>query len=229
MGTNVSADVLNYDQYTTEKYDQDIVRSIPGHTRVHQIIIDTLKDIPKPAKILELGVGTGLTAKKILNLFPKAHYIGIDFSEQMLKGAILKLKGHSFTPMLADYSKSILPSGNDIVVSVISIHHQETDEDKKKVFKKAYNSLNKGGIFIFGDLITYRDQKNIAVADAFHYHHLVENSDNPDFLMDWAHHHMYLNRRAPILDQIKWLKESGYRQVELLYLKHNTALICCKK
>ena len=40
MVTNVQPGDLNYRRYDANKYEQDIVRSIPGHEELHKIIGD---------------------------------------------------------------------------------------------------------------------------------------------------------------------------------------------
>ena len=63
MATNVKPDELNYNHYETQKYDDDIVCSIPGHEELHKHIEQLIESLPKQPKILELGIGTGLTAE----------------------------------------------------------------------------------------------------------------------------------------------------------------------
>ena len=41
--TNVKASQLNYDKYSDDKYDLDIINSIPFHKEIHQGIIDFVK------------------------------------------------------------------------------------------------------------------------------------------------------------------------------------------
>ena len=229
MGTNVTPDDLNYNHHETKKYDSDIVCSIPGHKELHDIIESIVKEIPGLRKVLELGIGTGVTAERILRIFTNAQYRGIDFSEQMLEGATMRLiERYCFTGILGDYSKIDLPDRNSLVVSVIGIHHQETDEDKRNLFQRIYNSLNKGGTFIFGDLVTYRNPEEAALNDALHYHHLIENATDEQTLKEWTHHHKYLNKLAPLEDQIDWLKEIGFKEIELAFQKYNTALVVAK-
>jgi tRNA (cmo5U34)-methyltransferase len=232
MATNVKPEDLNYDHYETEKYDADIMLSIPGHNDLHaeinKIVERDFKD-EKAVKILDLGVGTGLTVAIILRQLPNAEYIVVDFSKQMLAGARKRLVGYNVTFVEGDYSKIELPGNNNLVVSVIGIHHQETDDDKRLIFQKIYGSLKKNGSFIFGDLVTYKDPVEIALNEARHFHHLVENAQDEKSLREWAHHHKYLNSLAPLEDQVKWLKEVGFREVEILFLKFNTALIYAQK
>ena len=231
MPTNVKPADLNYDSYETEKYDDEIIRSIPGHEELHQKIEDIIESdfAQKSPSVLELGIGTGLTALRILKKVPHACYVGIDFSETMLNGARKRLFQYNATFERGDYSQIPLPKDNDIVVSVIGIHHQKTNADKKRLFRKIYSSLSEGGAFIFGDLVTYRDPELAALNEARHYHHLVENAQDEKSLKEWAHHHKYLNKLAPLEDQVEWLREAGFREVEVVFTKHNTALIYAKK
>ncbi len=225
--TNVSAGELNYDSYESNIYDEDIVRSIPGHEELHQEIEKVIEE-KKPERILELGVGTGLTSEKILKIVPEAKLIVVDFSGQMLSGAKKRLENFEVEFILGDYSEIDFGKDFDMVVSIIGIHHQK-HEGKKKLFKKIFESLKDGGVFVFGDLMTYEDKKKAAFNDAKHFHHLVENARSEEALEDWAHHHKYLNLLAPLKDQTKWLEEIGFSKVEKLYEKFNTVLLVATK
>lgn len=88
--TNVKPSELNYDKYTTGKYDRDIVNSIPFHKELHLHIADFVVKHFKNTKeyrILDLGVGTGITSKLLQKLLPKAKIDAVDFSKQMMVGA----------------------------------------------------------------------------------------------------------------------------------------------
>src|SRR3989338_3826422 len=232
MATNVKPDELNYDHYETKKYDDDIVRSIPGHEELHRHIDQIVQRdyiSREKTKVLELGVGTGLTAERILRQIPNAEYTAVDFSEQMLAGARRRLSQYKIKFVNGDYSQIELPRNNDLVVSVVGIHHQETDADKKSLFQRIYDSLNETGAFIFGDLVTYRNSEEATLNEARHFHHLVENAQNEESLREWVHHHKFLNKLAPLEDQVEWLRGVGFREVTAVYQKFNTALIYARK
>lgn len=230
MATNVKASDLNYDRYSDTKYDRDIVNSIPYHKKLHSVLASQIKQNYSPDKsyrILDLGVGTGITTAIIRELLPLAHLDVVDFSRQMLKGARKKLGTKNVTYIFGDYSKIKFRNKYDLVVSVIGIHHQ-TDPGKKKLFAKVYGLLKPGGMFLFGDLVTYSDKFDAAYNHALHFAHLVERSADARTLREWAHHHMFLNLLAPIEDQIRWLKKAGF-SVKTAFLKMNTALLVCRK
>jgi len=229
MTTNVKLGELNYDHYETKKYDEDIVRSIPGHEELHRHINQLVESLQEQPKILELGVGTGLTAERILRKRPNAEYTAVDFSEQMLAGARQRLTQYDVTFVNGDYSQIGLAKDNDLVVSVVGIHHQETDDDKKRLFQRIYDTINDTGAFIFGDLVTYRNPIRAWFNEWRHFRHLKRNASDEQTFREWEHHHKELNRLAPLEDQVDWLREVGFREVKVIYNKVNTALVYAKK
>ncbi|MAG60275.1 16S rRNA (cytosine(1402)-N(4))-methyltransferase [archaeon] len=231
MSTNVKAEELNYDKYENKKYDDDIRRVIPGHEKLHQEIEKIVKEFSqknKVEKIADLGVGTGLTAERILKIIPQASLTAVDFSEVMLSGAKKRLSKYQTKFILGDYAKEEFGKDFDIIESVIGIHHQN-HEGKRKLFKKIFNSLKDGGIFIFGDLVTYKDEHVAKVNDEKHYAFLVKNATDKKTLEEWTHHHKFLNDLAPIEDQVNWLKEAGFSSVDIKFQELNTALILAQK
>jgi ubiquinone/menaquinone biosynthesis C-methylase UbiE len=228
--TNVTPWQLNYDKYTSSKYDRDIVNAIPFHRKIHELISKYVaKKFNRDAalKVLDLGVGTGITAKVVQDLFPNAEVTAVDFSRQMLNGARKRLGDKNVSYVLGDYSKAQISGKFDLVLSVIGLHHQDTT-GKKRVFKKVFSLLKGGGVFVFGDLVTYKSPDEAAYNNALHFNHLVEHASDKKTLKEWAHHHMFLNDLAAIEEQIFWLKKTGFK-VKKEFLQMNTALLIAEK
>lgn len=232
--TNVKASELNYDSYTSSKYDQDIVNSIPYHKEIHEDFLECIKkqySTKENYKLLDLGVGTGITSRIVKDVLSNATLDVVDFSEQMLDGAREKLQDEA-TYILADYSEYDFSSDNyDVVYSFIGLHHQNTKESfegSKKMFAKIYKMLKPGGCFVLGDLMTYRDPYEAAINDAKHYALLVEKATDERTLREWAHHHMFLNNLAPIEDLVEWLEDVGF-EVKKAFHTLNTGLLICTK
>jgi|GEM_PF-756436 len=229
--TNVTYDKLNYNHYTKEQYDRDIVNAIPYHRELHQKILDDLFEKYKPKEIrdvLDLGVGTGITTQMIKDRFPNFKFDVVDFSENMLDHTRKKLGTENVNYILGDYSKIDFNKKYDVIVSVIGMHHQNND-GKKFMFKRIYDLLNVDGEFIFGDLVTYKNADEAALNQEKHFEHLKNNAADEQTYKEWEYHHKVLNDLAPIEDQEKWLLEAGFKTVERKLLEVNTALIICKK
>ena len=228
--TNVKPSELNYGKYSAGKYDLDIVNSIPYHKEIHGLISSYIfKNYQKDAKysVLDLGAGTGITSRVIKDQLSNADFDLVDFSSQMLKGAKAKMGSKNAKYILGDYSQLKFTKKYDLAVSVIGLHHQ-SHFGKRRMFKKIYKLLKPGGVFIFADLVTYRNQKQAALNQARHFQHLAENASDEKTLGEWAYHHLYLNNLAPVEDQIQWLKVCGF-SVKQEFLKFNTVLLVCRR
>lgn len=228
--TNVSASDLNYNQYETDQYDREIHRAIPGYEKLHVAIREAVLNQfagRRGIKVLDLGCGTGNTSVLVNSILPKAQFTLVDFSEQMLNGARSKL-GDSAEYILGDYSQVDFGGPYDLVISVIGFHHQD-HVGKRKMFRRIYEAMNPGGLFLLGDLMTYQNFKDAALNHALHYHHMVEKAEGDRRLLaEWSHHHMYLNDLAPATSQVEWLGAVGFES-ELKFFYMNTGLILARK
>lgn len=218
---------LNYNSYSRTRYDDEIALSIPGYAELHaELAAELARAFPqKTIDVLELGIGTGLTTEVVLRHVSCRRYDALDFSATMLRGAQERLSGTVVNLVQGDYAHVPFTQNNDLVVSVIGIHHQATDSAKQKLFYRIFTSLAPGGVFLFGDLMTYKDNKKAALKDAQHYHHLVQNFNDESSLAQWAHHHKFMNRLAPLESQLVWLYEAGFVDTRVLFEKFNTVLV----
>lgn len=225
--TNVRAENLNYHRYAATKYDREIIRIIPGHRKIHQLILKVVRNNfvrQSDYKILDLGVGTGLTSALIQKALPKAHFEVVDFSRPMLRGTQKRLDAGRTKFIFGDYSKLVFKQNHyDLVISVIGLHHQ-TNSGKRKMIQRIFKALKPGGYFLLGDLMTYRNEKEAALNQARHFHHLVVNTRNNQELTDWAYHHIFLNKPAPVEDHVRWFQGAGFNP-KILHKQFNTVLI----
>lgn len=117
--------------------------------------------IPKKDKIkvLDLGCGTGLQTERIFKVNPDAEVCGIDLSANMLEVFKEKFKDKHINLICGsyfdvDFGKEIY----DFAISTYSFHHFYR-ETKLNLYKKIYNSLKNGGVFVEGDIVTRSVQK----------------------------------------------------------------------
>jgi SAM-dependent methyltransferase len=97
---------------------------------------------PPPARLLDVGVGSGWTSE----LFATRGYevLGIDISPDMIELANRRGRpGLSF--QVCDYETGTVPTGFDIAVIYDSLHHAE---DESMVIKNIFAALNDGGILV---------------------------------------------------------------------------------
>lgn len=138
-------------------------RKKDGYDIVHEKYMPTkellAKNLPVEAtKIVDLGVGTGLELISILNKVPNAYIRGIDISQGMLDKLREKNIPGNVELICGDFFKEDFGTDNDAVVSTSALHHF-AKEDKLRLYRKIFDSLKVGGVFINSDKIVFNDDE----------------------------------------------------------------------
>jgi len=135
-------------------------------------------------RILELGTGTGETARRLLAAHPGARLVGIDASEAMLAVARAELTG---ADLRVQRLEDPLPEGPfGLVVSVLAVHHLDAGE-KRDLFRRVRDALSPDGRFVLADLVV-PERAEDAVTPA------TPGFDKPDTLPEI----------------LAWLEEAGF-------------------
>ncbi len=138
------------------------------------------------ARILELGTGTGETAKRLLEGHPETQLLGVDESEAMLAEARRGLPASQVELRLGRLQDP-LPEGRfDLVVSALCVHHLDPDE-KSALFRRVRDALAPGGRFVLADVVVPVQPPPQPVS-------LTPGYDKPD----------------TVADQLRWLQEAGF-------------------
>jgi tRNA (cmo5U34)-methyltransferase len=167
--------------FTPEQYLELMETEVPDY--------ETLQDRTAAAvgvarEILELGIGTGETARRVLERNPGARLIGIDESPPMLEQARVSLPAG--VELRVGRLQDPLPAGPfDAVVSALAVHHL-TPAEKRDLFASVASVLRPGGRFVLADVVVpERPEDAVTPIEAGY--------DLPDRLGD----------------QVDWLREAG--------------------
>ena len=134
---------------------------------------------------LELGTGTGETARRILRAHRSARLVGIDASADMLAAAREALPAER-VELHVRRLQDPLPTGPfDLVVSALAIHHLQAFE-KVGLFRRVAAVLRAAATFVLADVVV-PDRSEDAVVP------IEEGFDLPDRLVD----------------QLGWLEDAG--------------------
>ena len=146
--------------------------------------------------ILELGVGTGETSRRVLARHPGAKLTGIDASAEMLAEA--SLPG---ADLRVGRLEDALPDGSfDLVVSCLAIHHLD-GMGKRDLFDRIAAALADGGTFVLADVIVPNDPADVVTP-------CTPGFDLPD----------------RVDDQLKWLAAAGF-DVEATWVRGDLAVM----
>lgn len=115
--------------WTPDTYAQTIRAEVPRYDELQR---EAVRAIPfPPARVLELGMGTGETTKRLIEAHPDAWVVGLDSSPEMVFRA-----RESYDDVQLARMEDPLPDGPwDLVIAVLSVHHL-TDEQKQRLFRR---------------------------------------------------------------------------------------------
>ena len=134
-------------------YRQLMAAEVPAYDRLQDQVAEAGRDVAA-ARVLDLGTGTGETAKRVLAHHPGAQLVGVDVSAEMLEHARRALPG---AQLIVRRLEEPLPDGPfDLVVSALAIHHVD-GQGKADLFRRVAAVLRPGGRFVFADVVVPDD------------------------------------------------------------------------
>jgi tRNA (cmo5U34)-methyltransferase len=149
--------------------------------------------------ILDLGVGTGETIARVVQLHPSAHVVGIDENPEMLEVARQRLPEADF---LVGRLEDPLPVGSfDLVVSALAVHHLDS-QGKADLFQRVAQCLAPAGRFVMADVVIPED-----AADA------VTPIDG------------VYDKPSRVTEQLSWLEDAGFGGASVLWSRRDVAII----
>ena len=133
-----------------------IVRDeVPDYDRVQDELARATEGV-QARRVLELGTGTGVTSRRVLERHPSAELIGVDSSEHML--AVADLPGADLR--LQDLREGLPEGPFDLVFSALAIHHLD-GPGKADLFARVAAALAPGGRFVMADVIVPEDPADV--------------------------------------------------------------------
>lgn len=122
----------------------DLIRSeVPRYDELQEQAIAAIPFVP--GRVLELGMGTGETTRRLLEAYPDAWVIGLDSSPDMVFRA-----REMYDDVQLARIEDPLPDGPwDLVIAVLSVHHLTADQ-KKSLLRQARDQAKS---LVIGDVV----------------------------------------------------------------------------
>jgi ubiquinone/menaquinone biosynthesis C-methylase UbiE len=166
--------------------------------------------------ILDLGAGTGLLTKYLIQQFPAATFHLIDISEQMMDMAKSRFKNlENVKYVIDDYSKNIPDERFDLVASALSIHHFDQDE-KFKLYTRIYEKLENGGYLFNLDQFNSDSKVINNRYNDFWYQQIRDSALTEQECQSWLKR-KELDKENSIDETKSMLKSIGFSQVDCIY------------
>jgi tRNA (cmo5U34)-methyltransferase len=166
--------------------------------------------------VLDLGAGTGLLSALLHEHFPKARLTLVDISDEMLARARDRFAGEKDVRIIiSDYSVEPLPGRFDAIVSALSIHHLD-DPGKAALFRRVFEALTPGGQFVNAEEVLAPTQ---ALDQLYwdEWERLARAAGAPEEEFAGVEERAKYDKPAKLDDQLKWLSEAGFSDVDCYY------------
>lgn len=126
-----------------ETYLEQIRTEVPRYDELQEQAIAAIPSPPE--RVLELGMGTGETTRRLIEAYPDAWVIGLDASADMVFRA-----REMYDDVQLARMEDPLPEGPwDLVIGVLSIHHLRS-EQKQNLFRQVREQAR---AFVIGDVV----------------------------------------------------------------------------
>jgi tRNA (cmo5U34)-methyltransferase len=169
-------------EFMPEGYLESMLGEVPGYLELQEETVRATDGL-RAARILELGTGTGETARRVLAHHPGAHLVGIDSSRHMLEEARHVLPA---ADLRVARLEDPLPDGPfDLVFSALAVHHLDA-AGKADLFRRVAEALAPGGRFVLADVVVPERPEDAVIP-------CTPGYDLPD----------------PVPDQLEWLSAAG--------------------
>jgi len=209
----------------------ELVASYAERRRILVPLLDVQEDVlarllarnGRPVeRFLDLGAGAGGVSELVLATQLGSQGVLLDFSEPMLERAAAHLAAYDgrWQAVRGDLNDpswpDALPGGRyDAVVSGLAIHHIPA-ERKRALFAEAFELLEPGGLFVNMDYVSiegpleglFDEEMRAKAVDHEHATGGTRSADEVDVEDDD-------DRPDGIEDQLRWLREAGFEQVEV--------------
>jgi tRNA (cmo5U34)-methyltransferase len=201
-----------------QRYDLARRQLVPCFDDMYGAALDLLPGYrQQPLRVLDLGAGTGLLAGLIAAAYPNAQLTLVDLSRDMLDKAAERFRtlGRQVTIEIMDLARPAFDGPFDAIVSALAIHHLD-DRDKRALFARSYRVLAEEGVFVNAEQVL-----GATPAIEQRYQQLwlrdVRARGVGEADLAAAIERMRQDRCTPLTNQLAWLEDVGFREVNCWY------------
>ena len=108
-------------------------------------------------------------------------------------------------------------SDYDLIISSLALHHLKTDEEKIAIYQKIYDSLKDGGAFYNADSVTASSEylKNVSIELWKEF--MRKTITEEEIEEQWLPRYYEEDFPAPLIKQVDWLRQVGFKNVDVTW------------
>jgi tRNA (cmo5U34)-methyltransferase len=138
--------------FTPSTYGEMIRADVPRFDELQEATVAAIPFAPR--RVLELGIGTGETTRRLLDRFPDAEVTGLDSTPAM----VFHARELGIEVRLARMEDPLPDGPWDLVLSVLAIHHLGAD-GKRDLFRRVREQSR---ALVFGDVVEVPPAQRVA-------------------------------------------------------------------
>jgi tRNA (cmo5U34)-methyltransferase len=203
-------------------YDDWMKKALPNYDDLFGTARKLISFAPsRPIDVLDLGAGTGLFSKHVLEKYPQARFVLFDAADKMLEAARERFHGcaRQFEYVVGDYRTLNVTREFDLVISSLSIHHL-TDDEKRALFRSIHGILRTPGLFLNIDQIRGETDYLRDMYWNFWLGQVRRLESSEQRIQESMQRRVTYDRDASLADQLQWLREAGFVNVDCVYKHH---------
>ncbi len=190
------------------EYDEAIRRFIPGYEAMLAVAAREALAV-SPARVLDLGSGTGALAGVLLERSSDPVVELLDADPEMLDRARERLAPHGERARFRTGSFTEPLPAADAVTASLSLHHLPTLRQKSEVFRTIAATLPVGGVFVNADVTLPGGEADRAAAFREWASHLVASGIPEErawqHFREWADEDTYF----PVEEEMAAMRDAG--------------------
>ena len=207
-------------------FDRIIVELIPNYADMVRALVAAIPfDDEARIEVVDVGCGTGTVAKQVLGRFPHAELTCIDLADNMIARAKVKLRSYPRVRYFTeDFNAFDSSSKYDVIVSSLALHHLVTDEDKRRFYQRACQSLNPNGVFYNADVVLASTDFLQAMYMRQWREFMLRSVPEKEVEERWIPKYHAEDHPAKLTDHLRWMSEIGFSGVDVLWKYYNFAV-----
>lgn len=191
-----------------------LARTLPFRDVAESLLTEALPG--RVGDVLDLGTGDGRLLAVVDRARPGGRLKGLDVSAPMLERAAARFADRRDDPVeleAHDLSEPLQepPASFDVVISGLAVHHTE-HERRRDLFREVHAVLRPGGVYAQLDLV----QSPTAGLHAEFRRAIGREQDDPS------------DRLAALEDELGWLREAGFREVDCRFKWRELVLLVAR-
>lgn len=144
---------FTFNKEVADVFDDMVSRSVPSYDQIQRMLVELSTCFAKPdSNIYDLGCSTGTTIALMQSSIPfPAHYVGMDYSAEMLEKCREKLDSLGLIDAVelgeVDFNEGVDIENASVVVMILTLMFVRP-LNREKVVADIYAGLNEGGCLL---------------------------------------------------------------------------------